>query len=135
MLNVLIPLPTVVANTVIVPLILHYAYGLPDALPYLFLTVGLGEVLSAWVLGLLLLRVLKKVLPGIHRRHRNQKPPGTPSGGLLRYYPEPKISGFHVGDLAHLPVVKVRGMAEDQRQRGCDAPADGPRQPDARGAE
>ena len=44
------------------------AYGLPDALPYLFLTVGLGEVLSAWVLGLLLLRVLKKVLPGIHRR-------------------------------------------------------------------
>ena len=67
-LNVLIPLPTVVANTVIVPLILHYAYGLPDALPYLFLTVGLGEVLSAWVLGLLLLRVLKKVLPGIHRR-------------------------------------------------------------------
>lgn len=67
-LNVLIPLPTVVANTVIVPLILHYAYGLPDALSYLFLTVGLGEVLSAWVLGLLLLRVLKKVLPGIHRR-------------------------------------------------------------------
>ena len=64
-----------------------------------------------------------------------KSPPEHRPGGFLRYYPEPKISSFHVGDLAHLPVVKVRGMAEDQRQHGCDAPADGPRQPDARGAE
>ncbi len=67
-LTVLVPLPTVVANTVIVPLVLRYAYGLTDTLPYLCLTVGLGEILSAWVLGLLLLRILKKVVPGKNRK-------------------------------------------------------------------
>ena len=61
-LTALIPLPTVAANTLVVPLVLRYAYALQDALPYLFLTVGLGEVLSAWVLGLLLLRILKKTV-------------------------------------------------------------------------
>lgn len=56
----LLPLPTVVANTVVVPLVLKFAYDLPDALPFLFLTVGLGEVVSAWLLGLCLLAVIRK---------------------------------------------------------------------------
>jgi uncharacterized membrane protein len=51
----LTPLPTVVANAAIIPPVLIYAYGVGDALPYLILTVGLGEILSAWGLGLLLL--------------------------------------------------------------------------------
>lgn len=65
--KVLVPLPTVVANTIVVPLVLTYAYGLEDGLPYLALTVGLGEVLSAWVFGLLLLVVLEK-----RKQHRQK---------------------------------------------------------------
>ena len=53
--KVLIPLPTVISNAVIVPLILMYAYGVPDGYGYLALTVGVGEVISAWILGLLVL--------------------------------------------------------------------------------
>jgi uncharacterized membrane protein len=60
----LIPLPTVIANAAIIPPVLIYAYGVQDALPYLILTVGLGEILSAWVLGLLLLFPLAR----LHRR-------------------------------------------------------------------
>lgn len=53
-------LPTVLANTLIVPPILVYAYRMEEGLPYLMLTVGLGELLSAGVLGSLLNLLLKK---------------------------------------------------------------------------
>ena len=56
----LIPLPTVVANTVIVPFVLAYGYHMEDGLPFLMLTVGIGEILSAYVAGLILFGVLKK---------------------------------------------------------------------------
>ncbi len=56
----LTPLPTVVANTLIVPLVLQYAYGVPDGYLYLVATVGAGEFLSAYVLGILLYTVLDK---------------------------------------------------------------------------
>ena len=56
----LVPLPTVVANTLIVPPILRFAYGAEGSLPYFALTVGVGEILSAYVLGLLLYAVLNK---------------------------------------------------------------------------
>ena len=56
----LVPLPTVVANTVIVPFVLAYAYRVEGGLPFLMLTVGLGEILSAYVLGIVLLLALKK---------------------------------------------------------------------------
>ena len=56
----LVPLPTVVANTVIVPFVLAYAYHMEGGLPFLMLTVGLGEILSAYVLGIVLLLALKK---------------------------------------------------------------------------
>lgn len=55
----LVPLPTVVANTVIVPLVLAYAYMDRQGLPWLMLSVGLGEVVSAYVCGLVLLFALK----------------------------------------------------------------------------
>lgn len=52
--------PTVISNTVIVPFVLIYAYGAPDAYPYLMLTVGVGEVVCAGFLGSLLCYALKK---------------------------------------------------------------------------
>ena len=55
----LIPAPTVIANTVIVPFVLAYAYGFEGGLAYFMLTVGIGEVLSAYICGLVLFFALK----------------------------------------------------------------------------
>lgn len=52
--------PTVISNAVIVPFVLIYAYGAPDAYPYLMLTVGLGEVVCAGILGSVLCYAFKK---------------------------------------------------------------------------
>lgn len=55
----LAPLPPIAANTLIVPFVLLYAYGLKP-LWLSFLTVGVGELLSCGVLGMLLLNLLSK---------------------------------------------------------------------------
>lgn len=56
----LAPMPPIAANTIIVPLVLYYAYRIPGSIPYFMLTVGIGELLSCGVLGMLLLFVLQK---------------------------------------------------------------------------
>ena len=60
----LAPLPPVLANTAIIPFVLRYAYGVPLPIPFMMLTVGIGEVISCGVLGLLLFLALRK-RPGI----------------------------------------------------------------------
>ena len=55
----LAPLPPILANTIIVPFVLFYAYGIRP-LWLSFLTVGAGEVISCGVLGLLLAFTLNK---------------------------------------------------------------------------
>lgn len=57
----LAPLPPILANAIIVPFVLRYAYGLEDALWFLVLTVGIGEVISCGILGELLINVLKPI--------------------------------------------------------------------------
>ena len=56
----LVPVPTILTNALIIPLVLQYAYGVKDAFWFLFLTVGAGEVISAGIFGILLLQILKK---------------------------------------------------------------------------
>lgn len=63
----LAPLPTVAANTVIVPFVLAYAYGFEGGVWYFMLTVGIGELLSAYLLGILLLLALRKRAPKIFK--------------------------------------------------------------------
>lgn len=61
-------LPPVIANMVIVPFILKYAYGVPAVvfhgmdftIPFLMITVGIGEVISCCILGTVLIRTLGK---------------------------------------------------------------------------
>ena len=55
----LAPVPPILANTLIVPFVLLYAYGI-QPLWLSFITVGIGEVISCGVLGMLLLIVLEK---------------------------------------------------------------------------
>ena len=57
----LITIPTVVANTVIIPLVIVYGFGVTDmSLPFIAFTVCLGELISATLLGTALLKILKK---------------------------------------------------------------------------
>ena len=58
--RLLLPLPPIAANTVIIPFVLRYGYGIPTPIWLNALTVGLGEVLSCGVLGLLLLSVMER---------------------------------------------------------------------------
>ena len=67
----LTPLPTVVANTLIVPFVLAYAYHAEEGIPFMMLTVGIGEVISAYVLGILLYLALRKNAPYIFKTVKN----------------------------------------------------------------
>ena len=55
----LVPIPAILANTVIVPFVLFYGYGFTDtALPWLFVYIFVGEVLGCYLLGELLATAL-----------------------------------------------------------------------------
>ena len=54
----LVPLPPVIANTLIVPFVLAYVYGAEGTIPFFMLTVGIGEIISCYVLGSILLNAL-----------------------------------------------------------------------------
>ena len=50
----LAPLPPILSNTVIVPFVLQYVYEAPGGIPFLMLTVGVGELISCGILGIIL---------------------------------------------------------------------------------
>ena len=56
----LVPVPPIVANVLIVPWVLRLVYEVEDAIWYLALTVGIGEVVCCGILGLLLLHLLER---------------------------------------------------------------------------
>lgn len=56
----LAPIPPIVANTLIVPFVLAYVYGAEGSIPFFMLTVGIGEVISCYVLGSILLNALNR---------------------------------------------------------------------------
>lgn len=56
----LVPLPPIMANTLIVPFVLKYGYGVALPIPFMMATVGIGEVVSCGVLGLIIMTALSK---------------------------------------------------------------------------
>jgi uncharacterized membrane protein len=56
----LAPIPAVLSNALIVPFVLAYGYEMSEAIPIMMLTVGVGEVISAGVLGMILYFALHK---------------------------------------------------------------------------
>ena len=56
----LAPVPPIVANALIVPFVLRYAYGVELPIPLMMLTVGIGEVISCGILGMIVLNLLQK---------------------------------------------------------------------------
>lgn len=59
-LPVLAPLPPILANTIIVPFVLRFGYTVMLPIPFMMLTVGVGEILSCGVLGMILYAALRK---------------------------------------------------------------------------
>lgn len=58
----LAPLPPVLSNAIIIPFVLAYGYGVEQAIPLMMLTVGIGEVISVYVLGMIFYYSTRKVL-------------------------------------------------------------------------
>ena len=56
----LAPLPPIIANVIVVPFVLRYGYQVPLPIPFMMLTVGIGEVISCGVLGLILHTALSR---------------------------------------------------------------------------
>ena len=65
-------IPPVVSNMIIVPLVLMHVYHIPDVTIFertfsgflpLMITVGIGEIISCGILGLLLLPLAKRFIP------------------------------------------------------------------------
>ena len=53
-------LPPIIANSLIVPFVLKYAYAVPLPIPFMMLTVCIGEVMGCGVLGILLAKVIQR---------------------------------------------------------------------------
>ncbi len=56
----LVPLPTVLANGIIVPFVLRYGYGVSLPIPLMMVYVAVGEIISCYGLGELLGTVLMR---------------------------------------------------------------------------
>ncbi len=56
----LAPLPPIIANTLIIPFILAFAYGFQGSVWYFMLTVGIGEIISCGLLGYVLMLGLRR---------------------------------------------------------------------------
>lgn len=54
----LAPLPPIISNTIIVPLVLRYGYGVLLPIPMLMLFIAIGEIISCYVLGEIVLAAL-----------------------------------------------------------------------------
>lgn len=56
----LAPIPNILFNVLLIPILLIFVYGVPDAYSFLVLTVGIGELITSGVLGILLLLALRR---------------------------------------------------------------------------
>ena len=65
----LVPIPNIVSNTVIIPLVLRFACGSEEVLPFLFLSIGVSELLSSGLLGLALLLLLRRYGSRIFKKY------------------------------------------------------------------
>ncbi len=57
----LLPVPPILANTIVVPLVLKYAYHIDGALIYMMLTVFAGEFISCGILGMLIYPIIERI--------------------------------------------------------------------------
>ena len=68
----LAPLPPILANTIIVPFVLSYVYNFEGSIWYFMVTVGIGEVISCGIFGMILLLALEKSV-GSYNKRKNRE--------------------------------------------------------------
>ena len=51
-------IPPIIANALIIPPVLTFAYGIPGGIPFQMLTVGIGEVICCLIFGQILISIL-----------------------------------------------------------------------------
>lgn len=66
-------LPPIIANVIVVPLVLRFAYGVNLPIPFMMLTVGIGEVISCGVFGVALYYALRRFSNTIFRTQAWEK--------------------------------------------------------------
>ncbi len=55
----LAPAPYVLSNALVIPAVLRIAYNAEGSYAFFVLTIGISELISAWILGIVLYRVIK----------------------------------------------------------------------------
>ena len=60
--RVLATIPPILSNALIIPLVLAYGSGMEEAIWWMMITVGVGEILSVGVIGLIFIRASEKIL-------------------------------------------------------------------------
>ena len=78
------PIPPIVSNIVIVPLVLRYGYGINLPIPFMMLTVGAGEFISAGVIGMILLGALSKYKNVLFHKKQQSDKICCPQKGAMR---------------------------------------------------
>ena len=63
------PVPPIAVNTLIVPFVLRFGYGIALPIPLMMLTVGIGEIVSCGILGMILYTALNKYKGIIFKPH------------------------------------------------------------------
>lgn len=53
-------LPPIISNTLIIPFVLSYIYNFEGSIAYFMLTVGIGEIISCGIFGIILYNFIKK---------------------------------------------------------------------------
>ncbi len=56
----LTPLPTILSNALIIPFVLKFVYAEKSLVPIMILTVGAGEIISAGIIGCILIFTISK---------------------------------------------------------------------------
>ena len=79
----LVPIPAVVSNAIIVPLVLRYGYGVDLSLLLMVLYIAVGEILSCYVLGELLASLLLGRAGRIFRSSSKAAPEQEPAAESL----------------------------------------------------
>lgn len=57
----LVPVPPIVLNALIIPFILSYGYGYPDAIPFMMMTIFLSQTIVVGGIGMVLLHTLQPI--------------------------------------------------------------------------
>ena len=67
----LVPLPAVVINALVVPFVLKFGYGFSDALWFMAVTVGLGQIGACYCFGLPVMKAIE--LSGVFDKKKSNK--------------------------------------------------------------